>query len=121
MFPDRINPELEQGTAQNRTNNEVRVDRFVRAVFVIVTKSVDKIRTKGVSWKGLEVIEPMFVLCQKKKKMIFESGSTIKPLWRPCYTFGRTKCFVLIRCLCLSVTATPMMARFHHRVGSSHM
>ena len=63
MFPDR---ELEQGTAQNRTNNEVRVGRFVRAVFVIVTKSVDKIRTKGVSWrKGLEVIESMFVLCQK--------------------------------------------------------
>ena len=59
MFPDR---ELEQSTAQNRTNNEVRVDRFVRAVFVIVTKSVDKIRTKGVSWKGLEVIEPKFAL-----------------------------------------------------------
>ena len=64
MFPDR---ELEQGTAQNRTNNEVRVDRFVRAVFVIVTKSVDKIRTKGVSWKGIEVIEPMFVLYVKKE------------------------------------------------------
>ena len=38
MFPDRINPELEQGTAQNTTDNEVRVDLFVRAVFVIVTK-----------------------------------------------------------------------------------